>query len=162
YYPRDPQNPLSSSEFGPNFNDERHHLTLAAISHLPWGLEASPILQAGSARPYNPISVNNMLNLGGGSDAGALIVTNPAPKDLLSATKLTPIPDSDDPLHTPLLGIAEAACYYGGNCHIAPYDSQRGNPYFDMDARLAKNVKLGERYNVQLVFQAFNLFNHAN
>ena len=31
-----------------------------------------------------------------------------------------------------------------------------------MDVRLAKNIKLGERAKVQLMFQAFNLFNHAN
>ena len=160
YYPRDPQHPLSPNEFGPTFNDERHHLTLAAISHLPWGLEASPILQFGSARPYNPISANNMLNLGGGSDAGALVVTNSNPSDLLSATKLTPIIDSVT--GKPSLALAEMACYYSGNCHISPYNSQRGDPYFDVDARLAKNIKLGENRNLQLMFQAFNLFNHAN
>ena len=38
----------------------------------------------------------------------------------------------------------------------------RGDPYFDVDARLAKTIKVGERRNLQLVFQAFNLFNHAN
>ncbi|MCU1255434.1 MAG: TonB-dependent receptor [Candidatus Angelobacter sp.] len=162
YYPRDPQHPFSANEFGPSLNDERHHLTLAAITHLPWGLEASPILQFGSARPYNPISANNMLNLGGGSDTGALIVTNSNPSDLLSATKLTPLVDSANPTNPPSLPLAEAACYYSGNCHISPYNSQRGNPYFDVDARLAKNIKLGEHRNLQLIFQGFNLFNHAN
>jgi hypothetical protein len=160
YYPRDPQHPLSPNEFGPTFNDERHHITLAAVSHLPWGLEASPILQFGSARPYNPISTNNMLNFGGGSDAGALIVTNSNPNDLLSATKLTPVVDSVT--GKPSLPLAEMQCYYSGNCHVSPYNSQRGDPYFDVDARLAKNIKLGEHRNLQLMFQAFNLFNHAN
>jgi hypothetical protein len=154
YYPRDPQRPLSAAEFGPAFNDERHHLTLAGTAHLPWGLEASPILQAGSARPYKPISSNNMLNLGGGSDAGALIVTKSNPKDLLSATNL--------PLVSGRLDVAEAACYYSGNCILAPYNGLRGDPYFNVDARLAKNLKLGENRNLQLIFQAFNLFNHAN
>jgi hypothetical protein len=162
YYPRDPQNPLSPAEFGPAFNDERHHLTIAATSHLlPWGLEVSPILQVGSGRPYDPISGNNMLNLGGGSDPGALIVTNANPNDLLSATKLTPITDSDDPT-TKRIDIAEAACYYSGNCHLSPYNSLRGNAYYNMDARVAKNIKVGEGRNLQLIFQAFNLFNHAN
>jgi hypothetical protein len=31
-----------------------------------------------------------------------------------------------------------------------------------MDARVAKNIKLGEARNLQLMFQAFNLTNHAN
>src|SRR5262249_16642374 len=140
--------------------------------HLPWGIEASPILQFGSARPYNPVASNNMLNLGGGSDANALIVTNANPKDLLSATKLTPLVDVVDtaapkPKHPTArnvlrLDLAEAACYYSGNCHISPYNSMRGEPYADLDARLGKNFKLGEHRNLQLMFQAFNLFNHAN
>src|SRR5260370_27184502 len=160
YYPRDPRNPFSPNEFGPAFNDERHHLTLAGTAHLPWGMEASPILQVGSARPYLAVSGNNMLNLGGGSSAGALIVTNANPTDLLSATKLTPLVDSVS--GKPRLDLAEPARYYPGNCHIVPYNSLRGDPYYDVDARLAKNIKLGEHRNLQLIFQAFNLFNHAN
>ncbi len=31
-----------------------------------------------------------------------------------------------------------------------------------MDTRVAKNIKLGENRNLQLIFQAFNLFNHSN
>lgn len=154
YYPFDPQHPLSPANFGPSFNDERHHLTIAGTAHLPWGMEVSPILQAGSARPYNPTSGNNMLNLGGGSSAGVLLVTNANPKNLLSATQL--------PLVSGRLDVAEAACYYSGNCQPAAYNSLRGDPYFDVDARLAKNIKIGERCNLQLAFQAFNLFNHAN
>ncbi len=45
---------------------------------------------------------------------------------------------------------------------VAPYNSLRGDPYFNMDARIAKNIKLGEKRNLQLMFQAFNLTNHAN
>jgi hypothetical protein len=60
------------------------------------------------------------------------------------------------------LNLAEAVCYYSNNCHVAPYNSLRGDPYYDVDARVAKNIKLGERAKVQLMFQAFNLFNHAN
>src|SRR5258708_9365185 len=79
YYPRDPQKPLSPFEFRPAFNDERHHLTIAGIVHLPWGMEFSPILQAGLAPPYNPHSSANMFNLGGGNSATAPIPTNLEP-----------------------------------------------------------------------------------
>ncbi len=160
YYPRDPQNPFSPNEFGPSFNDERHHVTIAGTVNLPWGMAFSPILQAGSARPYLATSSNNMLNLSGGSSGGALIVTNSNPNDLLSATKLTPLVDSVS--GKPSLGLAEGVCYYSSNCHVVPYNSMRGDPYFNMDVRLAKNIKLGEARNLQLAWQAFNLFNHAN
>jgi hypothetical protein len=154
YYPRDPQHPLAANEFGPAFNDERHHLTLAATSHvLPWGLEFSPIIQVGSARPYNPIAGTNLINLGGGSDANALVV----PKG--DQTNLTAF---FDPTTQTFNKLAAVQCYYSGNCVVAPYGSQRGDPYFNVDARVAKNLKLGENRNLQLIFQAFNLTNHAN
>jgi hypothetical protein len=152
YYPRDPQHPLAPNEFGPAFNDERNHLTLAATAHLPWGLEVSPILQAGSARPYNPIASTNLLNFGGGSDAGALVVPKSDPTNLTAFA---------DPVNgTNKLGAVQ--CYYSGNCVVAPYNSKRGDPFFNMDARVAKNIKVGEGRNLQLMFQAFNLTNHAN
>lgn len=160
YYPRDPQKPLSPFEFGPAFNDERHHVTIGGIWNMPWGMEFAPILQAGSARPYLATSSNNMLNLSSGSSGGALIVTNSNPNDVLSATKLTPQVDSVS--GKPSLGLAEAVCYYSSSCHLAPYNSLRGDPYFNMDVRLAKNIKIGEGRNLQLAWQAFNLFNHAN
>jgi hypothetical protein len=145
-YPRDPRNPFSPFEFGPMLNEERHHVTLAATAHLPWGMEFSPILQAGSARPYQAIAGANLLGLGGGSATGALVVPNSDPTNLTAITTK----------------LAGAQCYYAGNCHVAPYNAFRGDPYFNMDARVAKNIKLGEHRNLQLAFQAFNLTNHAN
>jgi Carboxypeptidase regulatory-like domain/TonB dependent receptor len=148
-YPLDPKRPLAADEFGPSFNDERHHVTMAGTVHLPWGMEASPILQVGSARPYNPVFSSNMLNLGGGSSAGALLVPANNTKDLTATSAMT--------------ALQQAQCYYTTHtCVLAPYNSLRGDPYFNVDARLAKNIKFGERRNLQLIFQAFNLFNHAN
>ena len=132
-YPRDPARPLAPEDFGPAFNDERHHLTFAATTHLPWGIDFSPILQAGSARPYNAIAQSNQLSLGGGSAAGALL----AP------------------------GCTEQG-YYSRTCGLTPIFNLRGDPFFNMDARVAKNIKMGEHRNLQLMFQAFNLTNHAN
>ena len=147
YYPRDPQRPLDPAEFGPAFNDERHHVTVAATSHLPWGLEVSPIMQAGSARPYLADAGTNDLNLGGGSSTAALVVPNGQPTNF-----------------TAFVGnkLGAVQCYYAGQCQVVPYNNLRGNPYFNLDARLAKNLKVGEGRNLQLIFQAFNLTNHAN
>jgi hypothetical protein len=153
--PRDPQNPFSPFEFGPTFNDERHHLTLGATAHMPWGMEFSPILQAGSARPYVPIAGTNLLNLGSGSAPAALVVPNSDPNNLAFFP-------TDNPADTAASKLAASQCYYAGKCHLAPFDSLRGDPYFDMDARVAKNIKVREHGNLQLAFQAFNLTNHAN
>lgn len=151
YYPRDPQHPFSPFEYGPSFNDERHHVTIGAIWNLPWGMEFAPILQAGSARPYLVISSFNELNLSGGSSAGAVIVPNSDP------TNVTAMDGTSGAAK-----LAAVQCYYSGNCHVVPYNSKRGDPYFNVDARVAKNIKLGEGRILQLAFQGFNLFNHAN
>ena len=45
---------------------------------------------------------------------------------------------------------------------IAKYDPLRGDPFFELDMRLAKNIRFGERMNLQLIAQAFNLTNRAN
>ncbi|HEU5412898.1 MAG TPA: hypothetical protein VFW31_04035, partial [Candidatus Angelobacter sp.] len=58
--------------------------------------------------------------------------------------------------------LGAVQCYYAGQCQVVPYNNLRGNPYFNLDARLAKNLKVGEGRNLQLIFQAFNLTNHAN
>ncbi len=152
YYPRDPQKPFAASEFGPSFNDERHHITFASTSHLPWGLEVSPILQFGSARPYLALASTNLANFGGGSSAQALIVPISNPKNLTAF---------DDPVNGPNK-LAASQCYYAGQCQFVPYNSLRGDPYFDLDARVAKNIKVGEGRNLQLIFQGFNITNRAN
>ena len=133
YYPRDPNRPFAPEDFGPAFNDERHHITVSGIWRMPWGMEFAPIVQIGSARPYNEISGSNQLGMGGGSAAGALL----APGCTLQG-------------------------YYNKSCGLNPIFNKRGNAYFNVDTRLAKNLKLGEHRNLQLAFQAFNLFNHAN
>jgi hypothetical protein len=150
-YPRLSTNPFASYEWGPSPNDERHHVTVSGLIDLVKGFQLSPILQFGSARPYNLTNSGNTLNTGGGT---ALAVV---------------VPTSDPTNYLAFAGNNAAAqnCFYGLNgvaqsCTIAKYDPLRGDPYFELDMRLAKNIKLGEHRNLQLVAQAFNLTNRAN
>jgi hypothetical protein len=142
-YPRDPRNPFSPFEYGPTFNDERHHLTLSATANLPWGIQLSPILQAGSARPYNIAAGSDTLGFGSGEDNRAVVVPNSSPT-------------------TYMTGTAGRNCYFAGQCHLVPFNALRGDPFFQLDTRLAKNFKIGEKANLQLIAQAFNLTNRAN
>jgi hypothetical protein len=150
-YPRLATNPFASYEWGPSTNDERHHVTLSGIWELPLGLQLSPILQFGSARPYELTNSGNTLNTGGGTQL-AVVVPTADPTNYLAF--------SGD-------NTAAQNCFYGINgvaqaCTIAKYDPLRGDPYFELDMRLAKNFKFRERYNLQIVAQAFNLTNRAN
>ena len=150
-YPRLSTNPFASYEWGPSTNDERHHVTLSGIIDLTKGFQLSPIMQFGSARPYNLTNSSSTLNTGGGTFAAVVVPTNDPTNYLAFAGN----------------NAGAQNCFYGLNgvaqgCTIAKYDPLRGDPFFELDMRLAKNIKFGERMNLQLVAQAFNLTNRAN
>jgi outer membrane receptor protein involved in Fe transport len=160
-YPRLSTNPFASYEWGPTPNDERHHVTISSIVDLPWGLQLAPILQFGSPRPYengnpaNNFSItnsSNTLNTGGGT-FNAVVVPSNAPTDYLAFSKNN---------------TGAQNCFYGlngfapGSCTIAKYDPLRGDPFFELDLRLSKTIRLGERMRLELIAQAFNLTNRAN
>jgi hypothetical protein len=72
------------------------------------------------------------------------------------------VPNGDQTNTQYMVGKAAQTCYFAGQCHLVPYDARRGDPFFQLDTRLAKNIRLGERRNLQIVAQAFNLTNRAN
>ena len=146
-YARDGYAPLSPAEWGPSVNDERHHVTLSGIVDLPMGLQLAPIVQYGSARPYNLTNSTNTSNAGGGT-ALAVVVPNNDPTNWLAFA-------GDN--------VGAQNCYYlSKQCSIAKYDPLRGDSFFQLDMRLAKNIRLREGMNLQLIAQAFNLTNRAN
>jgi outer membrane receptor protein involved in Fe transport len=146
-YARNGYAPFAPYEWGPMTNDERHHVTVSGVVEMPKGFEFAPILQFGTARPYNLTNSSNTLNTGGGT-SNAVVVPTSDPKNWFAyAGNNTGAQD----------------CFYlTTNCTIAKFDPLRGDPFFELDAKLAKNIKIGERVNVQLVAQAFNLTNRAN
>jgi hypothetical protein len=146
-YSRNSLAPLASYEWGPSTNDERHHVTVSGIAELPKGFLLAPILQFGSARPYNLTNSSNTLNTGGGS-TNAVVVPISAPTNWFAYAGNN---------------TGAQNCYYlTKQCTIAQYDPLRGDPFFQLDMRLAKNVKIRERMNLQFIAQAFNLTNRAN
>ncbi len=150
-YPHDPLNIWDPRDFGPTDNDERHHVSLSGIVKMPWGFQVSPILSYGSARPIDLRSGFDVLDRGSGYSR-PVIVPNSDP------TNYTAFDDT-----TPTNGAAAAlACIKAGQCHQVGYDTLRGNAFFQMDMRVAKNIRLREGWNLQLIFQAFDLTNKTN
>ncbi len=147
-YPHDPRNPWSKDNFGFTPDDERHHVSVSGIVRLPAGFQVAPILQIGSARPYNVVASYHTLGLGSGL-LDAVIVPTSAP------TNYSAFASSSQ-------GAAARACLSAGQCEIVPYNSLRGRPFYQVDMRLSKNWKFGEKANLETLFQAFNLTNHAN
>jgi outer membrane receptor protein involved in Fe transport len=144
-YPHDPLNIWDPRDFGPTPNDERHHVTISGIVDLPWGFQIAPILQYGSARPYDLRSSFDVLARGSGYSR-PVIVFNNDPTNFTAITK----------------SATALACLAAGTCHQVGYDTMRGDPFFQLDMRVAKNFRFGEHKNLQLIFQAFNLTNKTN
>jgi outer membrane receptor protein involved in Fe transport len=167
-YARDGYHPFASYEWGPGANDERHHITLAGVVDLPKGFQFAPILQFGTARPYNLTNSYNTINAGGGT-AAAVVVPNGDQKNYLYGTNYindyvsTAVANGADPDAATAAAQGNiATCYYTAQCTIAKYDPLRGQAFFELDAKLAKSFRIGERARVQIVAQAFNLTNRAN
>ena len=74
-YPHDPRNLWDPRDFGPTPNDERHHVTISGMVQLPWGFDVAPILQFGTARPYDLNEGYDVLGIGSGYSR-PLIVNN--------------------------------------------------------------------------------------
>jgi hypothetical protein len=53
-------------------------------------------------------------------------------------------------------------CLRSGQCTHAAFDNLRGQPFFQLDARVTKNFRIRERANLQAIFQVFDLTNRAN
>jgi len=148
-YPALSTAPFAPYEFGYTPNDERSHITLSAIVALPWGMQFAPILQFGTARPYNVDNgITNTLNTGGGTRPGAVVVPISDP------TNYTAFANND--------AGAQSCFYVTKQCTIAKFDSLRGDPFFELDTRLTKSFKFGEQRELQIIAQAFNLTNRAN
>jgi outer membrane receptor protein involved in Fe transport len=146
-YARNSYDLFAPYEFGPTSNDERHHITVSGLVNLPKGFEIAPILQFGSARPYNLTNSTNTINTGGGT-TNAVVVPKSDPRNFLAYA-------GND--------VGAQNCFYlTTDCTIAKFDPLRGDSVFELDAKLAKNIRLGERVNLQIVAQAFNLTNRAN
>ncbi len=150
-YPKDANNIFAPWEWGPNPNDERHHVTVSGIFELPKKFQIAPIMQFGSARPYDLTNSSNTINTGGGTGVGVIVPAN-NPTDWFA-----------------FAGNNTGAqnCYYGlhgvtKGCTFAPYDPLRGDPFFQLDMRLSRTINFGDKAKLELVAQAFNLTNRAN
>lgn len=167
-YARDGYTPFASYEWGPMTNDERHHITISGLIELPKGFEFAPILQYGSARPYAQTNSYNTINAGGGTTAAVVVPNNDQKNYLYGPNYISQfvaqaIAAGADPSDATTAAEGNiTTCYYTAQCTIAKFDPLRGNAFFELDAKLAKNFKFGERVNIQLVAQAFNLTNKAN
>ena len=146
--PSNVTNYLAPYDFGPTPSDETHRFVVSGVLELPWGIKFSPIMQAASARPYNPVQGVDYFGYGTGGTAEQAVILNSAPNNLTATAAYS--------------AAQLQACLSGGTCHIGGYDSARGKPFFQLDARFSKVFRFREKLTAEFFFQAFDLTNRAN
>jgi hypothetical protein len=146
--PTDPSNPFASYDFGPVPNDETHHISLSGAVDLPFGIKVAPILQYGSARPYDGIIGFDAMGVGSGRGNANIVVPVNSPNDFATFGSAS--------------GATIRACLAAATCKFIGFDSFRGSPTFQLDTRVSKTFKLGEKAKVEALTQLFNLTNRAN
>lgn len=145
-------------DYGPAPNDETNHLTAAATVSLPWKIEISPIFQVGSGRPIDVGSSSDKWGVGSGRATLAHAII-PAGANKNSFASLTALFNADGTVYG---GSTYKSCLAAGTCQEVSYDSFRGQAFVELDARIGKTITFGEKYNVNLFFQGFDLTNRAN
>ncbi|MEW6209275.1 MAG: TonB-dependent receptor [Acidobacteriota bacterium] len=174
----DPFNPRldkGSSDF-----DSRHRLVSGGIWEIPFaqkkkglaerlldGWSISYIFTAESGKPFTIFDCTNSLMV-----CPRLMLTGPirfkGPDD--------PPPSRDEPnlfIYIDLRGQARGAGSYvnpiTGASDLGPYPSNmtsrnafRGPGQWNLDASLAKAIKINDRFDLQFRAEMFNVFNHAN
>jgi hypothetical protein len=144
-------------DYGPAPNDETNHLTAAATFSLPWKIDISPIFQVGSPRPVDVFSSSDKWGVGSGRGNAHAIIPAGANKNSFAA--LTALFNPDGTVYG---GGVYKSCLTAGTCQEVSYDSTRGQTFVELDARIGKTITFGEKYNVNLFFQSFDLTNRAN
>ena len=144
-------------DFGASPSDERHHVTASATWNLPWKIAVSPIFQIGTGRPVDIAQASSDLwGIGSGrSNPHAVVpmgksIANPA--NYVTLAGIGKGPNTDQ----------YAGCLEAHTCQEVSYNNYRGPAFAELDARVGKTITFGDRYNVNLFFQGFDLTNRAN
>ena len=145
-----PTAPLRSQDFGYVASDERHRWVNSLVVNLPWGFQFAPIMQWASARPFNPTEgITDVLGYGAGNGAFHAIGLAPDPLHTLQST-------------ASMTAAQLRTCLAAATCQEVHFDTLRGQAFFQVDNRVTKSFKFGERGNLKLMFQGFDLTNRAN
>jgi carboxypeptidase family protein len=159
-------------ERGNSDNDQRHRWVTSAVMqsgeahsgeslwrHIAAGFTLAPIIEVSSGRPFNVITgTDTRLDLGA-SQARPSVgagTTSPFIKGVTFSPADLCLTDSFTTFSVP--GISPpAGCdgVLGRNRFTTP-------GFFQWDMRVSKRVPLGERFKLDLIADAFNLFNRTN
>jgi hypothetical protein len=147
------------TEKGYAASDERHRLTVYGLLQMPWGFSLAPLYTYGSGVPADTFLPD--LNLNGESLPARLPILgrNSLGRSIKNSTQLNQIINQWNAL--PPCPVP-APCNAGGPLENVADGINFGSPFNSMDLRLMKDIPIHERFHLNLMAEAFNLFNSVN
>lgn len=155
YSPIDPNN--LHREYGPPPNDQRHRLVLSGLANLPWKFHFAPIWTIASGVPMDILMPD-------GSERVPTLQRNAGGREFHKARELNAWIAKTNAAG----GVCEAP---GGVCDnnnpavILPLvrnDAKFNDSFNALDFRLDRTISFGDRYSLNLMGEAFNIFNVTN
>jgi hypothetical protein len=149
YSPIDPNN--LRGEYGPPPNDQRHRLVLSGLGNLPWKFRFAPIWTIASGVPMDIL-------LPDGSERVPTLQRNAGGREFHNARQLNAF----------IARTNAAGGVFEGSANgkvMLPQVSDRArfsDSFNALDFRLDRRISFGDRYSVDLIGEAFNLFNVTN
>ncbi|OLB20541.1 MAG: hypothetical protein AUH15_11270 [Acidobacteriales bacterium 13_2_20CM_55_8] len=130
-------------EYGPTPNDQRHRLVLQGVLDLPFGVRMSPLWTYGSGVPMDILYSGP-----NGNTRVPELGRNAGGRQFHTGAELN-------------AAIANINAN-GGSLPLVSPNARFNDTFNSLDLRLSKEFHLTERYTLQALAEAFNLFNKAN
>ena len=149
YSPIDPNN--LQREYGPPPNDQRHRLVLSGLGNLPWKFRFAPIWTIASGVPMDIL-------LPDGSERVPTTQRNAGGREFRTAQQLNAFIARTNANG----GVYEASA---NSYVILPQVSDHAHfsdSFNALDFRLDRTISFGDRYSLDLIGEAFNIFNVTN
>lgn len=169
-----PENQFAEGEFGPTRLDERHRIVLSGVFDLPFGFQLAPIAQFATARPYSPTTGVDID--GDGLATVDRLCEGVDPVALFNAVRNRPVTvtgttQSLSPAANAVLALNPRGCKqtqvnsFRGGLIVDANGNVLGEAkgrFFNVDLKVTKIFRFGERFRLNTYVDLYNLFNTQN
>ena len=149
YSPIDPNN--LQREYGPPPNDQRHRLVLSGVGNLPWKLRFAPIWTIASGVPMDIL-------LPDGSERVPTLQRNAGGRKFHNARELNTFIASTNAAG----GVYEASANRYVMLPQVDDHARFSDSFNSLDFRLDRTFAFGDHFSLNLIGEAFNIFNVTN
>ncbi len=149
YSPIDPTN--LQREYGPPPNDQRHRLVMSGLANLPLQFHFAPIWTIASGVPMDIL-------LPDGSERVPTLQRNAGGRKFHNAQQLNAFIASTNAAG----GVFEASANANVILPLVSPGAKFNDSFNSLDFRLDRTFRFGDRYTINLLGEAFNIFNVTN